>query len=76
MDEMMQSEPMEAQGIDGVIARVEEYIQNPQMVTPETLMALKDELMDLKTVLDGEMAPEESQPTAISEMMAKHGGVE
>lgn len=76
MEQMTESEPMESEGIDGIISRVDEYIQNPQMVTPETLTALKAELMDLKTVLDGEEAPAESQPTAMSEMMAKHGGME
>lgn len=40
--------------IDEIISRVEEYIKNPKMVTSETLQALKDDLLDLKPMLDGD----------------------
>ena len=51
----------EGEGLDGIIARVESYIQNPKLVTPETLSVLKEDLIDLKSVVDGEdeEAPEE-----------------
>ena len=69
-------EGMEGGGIDEIIMRVESYIQNPQMVTPETLNQLKSELIDLKGVLEGE--PEEEMPMekpsgGLSGMM-KRGG--
>lgn len=44
----------EAQGIDGVIAMVDGFLQNPTSATPETLAVLKADLEDLKMVLDGE----------------------
>lgn len=71
MEEMMNTEP---EGIDGVIAKVDSYLANPKMVTPETLMSLKEDLMDIKMLLDGEEEMEE-EPTAMSEMVAKYGGM-
>jgi len=44
--------------IDAIIARVDSYARDPKLVTPETLMELKAELEDLKTVVDQE------EPTA------------
>ena len=59
MDEEMKPNTMTDEeetpsGIDGLIARVDEYIQNPKLVTPETLGELKSELLDLKEFIDGE----------------------
>ena len=44
----------ETEGLDGIIGRVESYIQNPDMVTPETLEALLDELYQLRDSQGGE----------------------
>lgn len=69
----------EVGGIDQIISQVDSYIQDPKMVTPATLMGLKESLMDLKGFLDGEEQGEpqadSAEPTAISEMMAKQGGM-
>lgn len=64
-------------GIDDIIARVQSYQENPQMVTPETLGELLSELMDLKTVLDGEegLESESDAPSAMSEMTSRYGGM-
>lgn len=72
-----QDSPETEGGIDSIIARVQEYQANPEMVTPETLGELLSELTDLKSFLDGEETEESSQeePSAMSELMAKHGGV-
>ena len=70
--------PMEQQagGIDAIIERVESYIQQPEMVTPQTMNELKMELIDLKTFLDGEETQEPTQApqSGLSEMMSKYGG--
>jgi len=58
-DEMTDESPG---GIDGIIATVASYIENPELVTPETLTALKEDLMDLKTVLDGDEEAESKEP--------------
>ena len=70
------AEPQESQGIDSIIERVDSYIQQPEMVTPQTLNELKMELMDLKTFLDGgETGGQlQGQPSGLSDMMAKYGG--
>jgi len=49
--------------IDSIISRVESYIADPKMVTSETLGGLRDELIDLKSVLDGEETDESSGQT-------------
>lgn len=55
----METESPEMTPIDGIISRVDSYISNPSQVTPETLNELKNELVDLKTFLDGgEESPE------------------
>ena len=65
-------------GIDGIITRVQEYKDNPQLVTPETLDQLLSDLMDLKSYLDeGDQVPEEPQkgePGGLSIIIGKHGG--
>lgn len=54
--------PDEPQGIDSIIARVDQYLAKPEMVTPDTLMELRTELEDLKTVLDGDNSGEQAPP--------------
>ena len=44
--------------LDSIIQRVESYIENPRLATPETLTELRDELLDLKSVTDSEEEPE------------------
>ena len=76
-----QEETQESQGIDSVIAKVESYIQDPKMVTPETLMDLKNDLMDLKDYMDnpdqGENPSGSGEPNGIAIMIgkAKNGGM-
>lgn len=59
--------------LDSIISRLDSYIKNPKLVTPETLSALKSELEDLQPILDGddregmEEAPVEEEP--------KEGGI-
>lgn len=81
-------EPQQDQGqepgspIDEIIARVDSYMKDPKMVTPETLMALKNDLMDLKSVLDGDdragmdEAPQDSGsgPGGLSSVIGKARG--
>lgn len=50
----MTTENEETSGIDAIIRIVESYIEDPKLVTPETLSALKDDLVDLKSYLDGD----------------------
>jgi len=57
----------EPQGIDGIIARVDSYIAKPEMITPETLTQLREELLDLKSILDPE---EEAAPAAPADGLA------
>lgn len=62
--EMSNEEPMEMpeqpEGIDGIIAMVDQYIAKPETVTPETLMDLRAQLEDLKTILE----PDSAEPEA------------
>ena len=53
-----QEEYSDGNGIDSIISKVEEYIANPKMVTPETLTELKEDLIDLKEFLDGDSSEE------------------
>ena len=75
-----QEEPQESQGIDSVIAKVESYIQDPKMVTPETLMDLKNDLMDLKDYMDnpdqGMSADQggQSEPNGVAIMIGRQKG--
>lgn len=73
---METEEAPESQGIDGVIALVDSYIQDPKLVTPQTLMDLKTDLMDLKSVLDGEdQEPvDQVEPSAMTQLMGKMKG--
>ena len=72
------SQPESTGGIDGIIATVQEYKDNPQLVTPETLDQLLSDLMDLKNYLDeGEQAsgePQKGEPGGLSIIIGKHGG--
>lgn len=48
--------------LDDLIAKIESYIKDPRLVTPETLTDVKSELMDLKSYMDGgETADEPTQ---------------
>ena len=49
----------EGSGIDSIISTVKSYIQDPKLVTPETLTSLKADLEDLKGYLDGEEPEDE-----------------
>ena len=44
--------------LDEIISRVQSYIENPSLATPETLGELVADLVDLKSVVDGEETPE------------------
>lgn len=62
-----QEPPMEDMGgtpMDQIISRVDEYIANPKMVTPQTLQELRMELEDLKGIVDGEEQDEPAGPPA------------
>ena len=62
-DPTSQSSPenqQEGSPLDEIIARVGSYMQDPSMVTPQTLGELKMDLEDLKAVVDGE--PMEAAP--------------
>lgn len=65
--------------LSSIIARVESYIDNPKAVTTETLSALRDELVDLRSYMEGGEEPVESESMSggnMSEMignMAKKG---
>lgn len=61
MKPMMNKETEDKMGIDAIISRVESYVEDPDLVTPETLMELKEELMDLKGYMDGEDEMEEPE---------------
>lgn len=73
---METEEAPESQGIDGVIARVDSYIQDPKLVTPQTLMDLKADLMDLKSVLEGDNQEptDQAEPSAMAQLMGKMKG--
>lgn len=53
MKNMMESE-QERTPLDAIIQRVESYIENPKLATKETLSELKDDLVDLKSYMDGD----------------------
>lgn len=57
MDDQQQGSP-----IDDMINQVDSYIKNPSMVTPETLMQLKQDLVDLRDGVEGEGPPDQSAP--------------
>ena len=68
MNEMKEMEPM---GIDSIISRVVSYIENPKLVTPETLTELKEELEDLKGYMDGEEMDEDEMKEGLSIVIGK-----
>lgn len=80
MDQTQNSKPepmADDQGgspIDAMISRVDAYIQNPKMVTPETLTELKTELEDLKGYVDGEETPQAEGPSPVQGMMSQMKG--
>lgn len=54
MDNTANSAPQqEGSPIDGMIAQVDSYIKDPKLITPDTLMQLKSDLEDLKSVVEG-----------------------
>ena len=61
--EHMETQEMETNEtpLDGLIERVKSYIEEPKLVTKETLQELLSELEDLKSVMDEE-EPEEEMP--------------
>lgn len=48
----MGSEMESESPMDGILARIDSYIQDPSLVTKETLTELKNELIDLQGYLD------------------------
>lgn len=67
----------EPEGLDAVIAKVDSYIQDPKLVTPETLMELKTDLEDLKGFMDEEETveePEDKDDNGLMIMIGKHKG--
>jgi hypothetical protein len=76
---MSEEEGMEGgTGIDAIISRVDAYIKNPKMVTPETLSELKGELEDLKSYLDEDAGEDEyegkEKPAGLTIMLGKAAG--
>lgn len=59
---MPTEENQESTPLDEILNQVESYIKDPATVTPETLMSLKQQLLDLKSYMDGEdtQAPTEA----------------
>ena len=45
--------------LDELVDQVQSYIDDPKLVTPETLEDLKTQLVDLKTVFDSDEESEE-----------------
>ena len=60
--------------LDSIISRVDSYIQDPKLVTPDTLMELKTELEDLKGYVENE--PQEAEVPDMASTMAKMKGVQ
>lgn len=72
--------------LDDLIARVSSYIKNPKLVTPATLIEMQAELMDLKSVIDGDdregmddtpeevQTYEEEKPAKLSKVVGKMRG--
>lgn len=58
-EQPMPDEGSEPQGIDGIIAMVDGYLSKPETVTPDTLMDLRTQLEDLKSILEPESAGDE-----------------
>lgn len=54
---MDDSNQQEGTPLDDLISRVDSYIKDPKLVTPETLMEMKSELEDLKSYMDQEESP-------------------
>lgn len=77
-EEVVEPVEEESQGIDGIIATVDSYLENPELVTPETLMELKADLEDLKAFLDGDETPDvpESTKGSLSGRMSQMRGEE
>lgn len=48
--------------LDEMIDQVQAYIDDPKLVTPETLKDLQNQLFDLKEVLDTDEDVEEDEP--------------
>ena len=63
------------EGIDSIISRLEEYIADPKLATSETLTELKDQLVDLKSYLDGEDTSEMSDERNDMNDEKGHGGL-
>lgn len=70
----MPTDQEEVQGtpLDMVLSRIDSYIQDPKLVTPETLGELRDELLAIKEDVEGETPeqPVEGMAGAIREKMA------
>lgn len=67
-DETEDMEGMEDMGsLDDIIGRIESYISDPKLVTPETLTQLRDELIEYRDAVEGE--EEEVTPMQMREVM-------
>ena len=55
---------------DSVIDRVDSYVENPELVTPETLEELRNELLDLQRKYEGEDSTVAESP-GLQNMMEK-----
>lgn len=83
----MQDNPETAQdgqdtgtGIDQIIAKVDSYIKDPRLVTPQTLQELKVDLEDLKSYLDKEETgegepPDQGSPGGLAIIIGQHKGM-
>lgn len=61
--------------LDEIISRVESYIKNPKLVTEETLTEVRDDLVDLKKIIDGEDTDEmnDTNDTNMEDMKGMEG---
>lgn len=59
MEKMETLEPMEMQPegtpLDSILERLDSYKKDFSLVTPETIAALRDEVAELKAVMDGDV---------------------
>lgn len=61
----MMDQPMDNMGsknegnpLDSIVSRIDSYIKDPALVTPDTLTELKNEIVDLKDYFGGEQEAE------------------
>ena len=73
--ESMQDTQDQQTPLDSIISRVDSYIQDPKLVTAQTLTDLKTELEDLKTYIEGEET-QEPNGSGMDQTMSKIKGAQ